>query len=214
MIRVLLAEDQTIIRRGIVTLLGLTPDIRVVAEAADGAQALELALSETPDVAILDIRMPKLSGIEVLAHWKQSGWNLPAILLTTFDEDPLFLQAVRAGAQGFLLKDVSLERLAEAIRVVASGKTLLRPGLTERVIRIVKETGTIFESAENPGQLTPRESDVLRLVAAGYSNREIGESLKISEGAVKNHLSVVLSKLGARDRTRAALRAIELGILE
>jgi DNA-binding NarL/FixJ family response regulator len=214
MIRVLLAEDQTIVRRGIVTLLGLTPDIRVVAEAADGAQALELALSAAPDVAILDIRMPKLSGIDVLARWNKSGGSLPAILLTTFDEDPLFLQAVRAGARGFLLKDVTLERLAEAIRVVAAGKTLLQPGLTERVIRIVKETGTGFESAENPSQLTPREADVLRLVAAGYSNREIGGSLKISEGAVKNHLSVVLSKLGARDRTRAALRAIELGILE
>jgi DNA-binding NarL/FixJ family response regulator len=217
LIRVLLAEDQTIVRRGIVTLLGLTPDIRVVAEAADGAEALALSQPDAGwmlDIAILDIRMPKLSGIEVLEQWRKSGRDIPAILLTTFDEDPLFLEAVRAGAKGFLLKDISLERLAEAIRIVAAGKTLLQPAVTERVIRIVKETGTLFESTENPDKLTPRESDVLRLVAAGYSNREIGESLKISEGAVKNHLSVVLSKLGARDRTRAVLRGIQLGILE
>jgi DNA-binding NarL/FixJ family response regulator len=217
LIRVLLAEDQTIVRRGIVTLLGLTPDIRVVAEAADGAEALALSQPDAGwilDVAILDIRMPKLSGIEVLEQWRKSGRDIPAILLTTFDEDPLFLEAVRAGAKGFLLKDISLERLAEAIRIVAAGKTLLQPAVTERVIRIVKETGTLFESTENPDKLTPRECDVLRLVAAGYSNREIGESLKISEGAVKNHLSVVLSKLGARDRTRAVLRGIQLGILE
>ncbi len=204
-------------RRGIVTLLGLTPDIRVVAEAADGAEALALSQPDAGwilDVAILDIRMPKLSGIEVLEQWRKSGRDIPAILLTTFDEDPLFLEAVRAGAKGFLLKDISLERLAEAIRIVAAGKTLLQPAVTERVIRIVKETGTLFESTENPDKLTPRECDVLRLVAAGYSNREIGESLKISEGAVKNHLSVVLSKLGARDRTRAVLRGIQLGILE
>jgi DNA-binding NarL/FixJ family response regulator len=217
LIRVLLAEDQTIVRRGIVTLLGLTPDIRVVAEAADGAEALALSQPDAGwmlDIAILDIRMPKLSGIEVIEQWKKSGRDIPAILLTTFDEDPLFLEAVRAGAKGFLLKDISLERLAEAIRIVAAGKTLLQPAVTERVIRIVKETGTLFESTENPDKLTPRECDVLRLVAAGYSNREIGESLKISEGAVKNHLSVVLSKLGARDRTRAVLRGIQLGILE
>ncbi len=204
-------------RRGIVTLLGLTPDIRVVAEAADGAEALALSQPDAGwmlDIAILDIRMPKLSGIEVIEQWKKSGRDIPAILLTTFDEDPLFLEAVRAGAKGFLLKDISLERLAEAIRIVAAGKTLLQPAVTERVIRIVKETGTLFESTENPDKLTPRECDVLRLVAAGYSNREIGESLKISEGAVKNHLSVVLSKLGARDRTRAVLRGIQLGILE
>ncbi len=213
MIRVLLAEDQTIVRRGIVTLLALTPDIRVVAEASDGAEALMCASAEVPDVAVLDIRMPKLSGIEVLARWNELGLKIPCILLTTFDEDPLFLDAVRAGAQGFLLKDVSLDRLAEAIRIVSTGKTLLQPALTERVIRIVKETGTMFSSNDHPQPLSPRETDVLRLIAAGYSNREIGEALKLSEGAVKNHASSLMNKLGARDRTRAVLRGIELGLL-
>jgi DNA-binding NarL/FixJ family response regulator len=213
MIRVLLAEDQTLVRRGIVTLLAMTPDIRVVGEAADGAQALLLAETNPHDVAILDIRMPKLTGIEVLLQWKTLGRAIPTILLTTFDEDPLFLQAVQAGAHGFLLKDVSLERLAETIRIVSTGKKVLQPALTERIVRIVQEAGTSFSSTESPEQLTPREADVLRLIAGGYSNREIGQSLGMSEGAVKNHASAVLSKLGARDRTRAVLRGIELGVL-
>jgi DNA-binding NarL/FixJ family response regulator len=212
-IRVLLAEDQTLVRRGIVTLLAMTPDIRVVGEAKDGAEALLIAETTPHEVAILDIRMPKLTGIEVLLHWKALGKTTPTILLTTFDEDPLFLEAVQAGAHGFLLKDVSLERLAETIRIVSTGKKILQPVLTERIVRIVQEAGTSFSSTESPEQLTPREADVLRLIAAGYSNREIGQSLGMSEGAVKNHASSVLSKLGARDRTRAVLRGIELGVL-
>jgi len=213
MIRVLLAEDQTLVRRGIVTLLQMTPDIRVVGEAADGAETLLMAETNPHDVALLDIRMPKLTGIEVLLHWKEIGKTTPTILLTTFDEDPLFLEAVQAGAHGFLLKDVSLERLAEAIRIVSTGKKILQPVLTERVVRIVQEAGTRFSSTERPEPLTPRELNVLRLIAGGYSNREIGQSLGMSEGAIKNHASAVLSKLGARDRTRAVLRGIELGIL-
>jgi DNA-binding NarL/FixJ family response regulator len=191
----------------------MTPDIRVVVEAADGAEALLVAETNPFDVAILDIRMPKLSGIEVLLHWKSLRKATPTILLTTFDEDPLFLEAVQAGAHGFLLKDVSLERLAEAIRIVSTGKRILQPVLTERIVRIVQEAGTSFSSSESPEPLTPRELDILRLIAAGYSNREIGEALGMSEGAVKNHASAVLSKLGARDRTRAVLRGIELGVL-
>jgi DNA-binding NarL/FixJ family response regulator len=213
MIRVLLAEDQTLVRKGIVTLLAMTPDIRVVGEAADGAEALLVAETKPHEVAILDIRMPKLTGIEVLLHWKALGRATPTILLTTFDEDPLFLEAVQAGAHGFLLKDVSLERLAETIRIVSTGKKILQPVLTERIVRIVQKAGTTFSTTQSPEPLTPRESDVLRLIAAGYSNREIGHSLGVSEGAVKNHASAVLSKLGARDRTRAVLRGIELGIL-
>jgi DNA-binding NarL/FixJ family response regulator len=212
-IRVLLAEDQTLVRRGIVTLLAMTPDIRVVAEAADGAEALLLAETNPYEVAILDIRMPKLTGIEVLQHWKGLGKTTPTILLTTFDEYPLFLEAEQAGAHGFLLKDVSLERLAETIRIVSTGKKILQPVLTERIVRIVQEAGTAFSRTESPESLTPREVDVLRLIAAGYSNREIGKSLGMSEGAVKNHASAVLSKLGARDRTRAVLRGIELGVM-
>jgi DNA-binding NarL/FixJ family response regulator len=213
MIRVLFAEDQTIVRRGIVGLLHLTPDIRVVEEASDGNEALSAIRATRPDVALLDIRMPKRSGIEVLEELTKSGEAVPTIFLTTFDEDPLFLKAVQAGANGFLLKDVSLERLAETIRAVADGETILQPALTERIVRVVRKQGTAFEALPDPEQLTPRERDVLRLIAGGYSNREIGASLRMSEGSVKNHASSIMSKLGARDRTRAVLRGIELGYL-
>jgi len=164
-------------------------------------------------VALLDIRMAKLSGIEVLRELSRAGQAPPTVFLTTFDEDLLFLQAVQAGARAFLLKDVSLERLASTIREVAAGATILQPALTERVLRVVRKRGTQFESLENPEPLTPRERDVLRFIAAGFSNREIGAALKMSEGSVKNHTSSILSKLGARDRTRAVLRAIERGYI-
>lgn len=213
MIRVLFAEDQTIVRRGIVGLLHLTPDIRVIGEAADGNEALTAIRTTRPDVALLDIRMPNRSGIEVLEELTQSGEEVPTIFLTTFDEDPLFLKAVQAGANGFLLKDVSLERLAQTIRAVAGGETILQPALTERIVRVVRKQGTAFETLSDPEKLTPRERDVLRLIAGGYSNREIATSLRMSEGSVKNHTSSILSKLGARDRTRAVLRGIELGYL-
>lgn len=211
MIKIVFAEDQTIVRRGIVGLLNLTPDIRVVAEAADGKEALDLIRKNRPDVVLLDIRMPKQSGIEVLQELNRLGEALPAVFLTTFDDDPLFFQAVQAGARGFLLKDVSLETLAETIRAVAGGETVLQPALTERVVRVVRGRPTEFETSPGPQRLTPRELDVLRLIAGGYSNQEIAISLRMSAGSVKNHVSSILSKLGARDRTRALLRAIELG---
>ncbi|HYP15314.1 MAG TPA: response regulator transcription factor [Bryobacteraceae bacterium] len=213
MIRVVFAEDQMIVRRGIVSLLHTTDDIRVVAEAADGDEALAALTALRPDVALLDIRMPCRTGIEVLEVMTREGMTIPAILLTTFDEDPLFLKAVQCGAKGFLLKDVSVERLAAAIRIAAAGGTLLRPAVTERVVRAIQEKGTNFESAAIPDRLTPREIDVLRLIAGGYSNREVADALSMSEGSVKNHASSILSKLGARDRTRAVLRGIELGYI-
>jgi len=212
-IEVLFAEDQTIVRRGIVGLLHLTDDIRVVAEAADGQEALDRYREIQPDVLVLDIKMPKLTGVEVIEELAKDGLVPPAILLTTFDDDELFLQAVRAGARGFLLKDVSVDRFADAIRRVAAGETLLQPAVTERVMRIVQRKGTSFQTSDVPEHLTPRETQVLRLIAGGYSNREIANTLSMSEGSAKNHTSSILSKLGARDRTRAALRAIELGYL-
>lgn len=213
MIRVVFAEDQTIVRRGIVGLLHTIEDILVVAEATDGNEAYAAIEALKPDVALLDIRMPQLTGIEVARELRTRGLSIPVVLLTTFDEDPLFLQAIEAGAKGFLLKDVSVERLAAAIRIAAAGGTLLRPSLTERAVRVIRERGTSFEAASNPDRLTPREVDVLQLIAGGYSNREISDALSMSEGSVKNHTSSILSKLGARDRTRAVLRAIELGYL-
>jgi DNA-binding NarL/FixJ family response regulator len=213
MIRILLVEDQTIVRRGIVSLLSTIPDIEVIGEAADGLEALQQIAALHPQVVVMDILMPKMTGIQVLHQLQQDPLSPPVILLTTFDEDPLFLQAIQAGARGFLLKDVSVERLADSIRAVASGKTLFQPALTERVVRVVQQRGTDFDHLPDPESLTPRETDVIRLIAAGYSNREIAQSLAMSEGSVKNHTSSVLSKLGARDRTRAVLRAIEIGYL-
>lgn len=212
-IKVLLAEDQTIVRKGIATLLALTEDIRVSAEACDGAEALTVAMTGEFDVALLDIRMPRFSGTQVIKQWAGMDKPIPAILLTTFDEDGLFLEAVQAGAHGFLLKDVSLERLAEAVRAVARGERLFQPVLTERVVRVIRELGKPLESTPSPETLPPRERDILRLIAAGYSNREIASVLRMSEGAVKNHTSSILSKLGARDRTRAVLRGIERGLV-
>ncbi len=213
MIRVLLVEDQTLVRRGICGLLALTSDIEVIAEASDGEQAIELAAQVSPDVVLLDVRLPKRSGIEVLIALRERGALPPTILLTTFDDDEVLLKGIRNGARGFLLKDVSVERLAETIRQVAAGATLIRPAITERVSERVKQIGSSFDSFDPPERLTRRETEVLRLMAGGYSNREIAESLVLSEGAIKNYVSSVLSKFGVRDRTRAVLKGIELGYI-
>lgn len=212
MIRIVFAEDQTIVRRGIVTLLQFSGEICVDGEAADGLEAVNLCLTLKPDVAVFDIRMPKLTGIQALQRLTELGCAPPTLMLTTFDEDPLFLQAVGAGAKGFLLKDISAERLVDAIRELARGGTVLQPVVTERVIQAFQEASQRKEGSDLLG-LSPREKDVLRLVAAGYSNRDIGETLGMAEGTVKNNVSSVLGKLGARDRTQAVLRAIQLGHL-
>lgn len=211
MIRVLLVEDQTLVRRGISGLLALTADIQVVAEAVDGEEAINQIPIVKPDVVLLDVRMPKFSGIEVLTILRERNALPPTILLTTFDDDEALLKGVRAGARGFLLKDVSVERLADAIRQVHNGALLIRPVVTERIEERMRQITPQFESLDPPDRLTRRETEVLRLMAGGYSNREIAESLELSEGVVKNHVSSVLSKLGVRDRTRAVLKGIELG---
>lgn len=213
MIRVLLVDDQTLMRKGLRGLLDLTEDVRVVAEASDGEEALRILEDAAPDVVLLDVRMPKLSGVDLLKRLKQEG-RLPAtILLTTFDDDAALLEGIRAGARGFLLKDVSFERLTEAIRRVAAGETLIRPAVTERVLRGLENLRPDFESLDPPDALSRRETEVLRLMAGGYNNREIAEALHTTEGTVKNHVSTILSKLGVRDRTRAVLKALELGYI-
>jgi DNA-binding NarL/FixJ family response regulator len=207
-IRVCIVEDQNLVREGLRALLALSDDITVVAEASDGEEALEVIEREKPDVVLLDLRMPKLDGLGVLRRI-----STPALILTTFDDDAMLFDAVRAGARGWLLKDVSLQRLTDAIRTVASGGTCIEPVITERIVRALDGTGASFEAAELPEPLTDREKTILRFLAGGYSNREISDLLKISEGTVKNHISSVLAKLGVRDRTRAVLRAIDLGLI-
>jgi DNA-binding NarL/FixJ family response regulator len=151
--------------------------------------------------------------VEVLKSLRAAGKLPPAILLTTFDDDAVLLEGIRAGARGFLLKDVSLERLTAAVRAVAAGETLIRPAVTERVLRGLEGIPRDFESLDPPDPLTRREIEILRLMAGGYSNREIAEAFGTSEGTIKNHASSILSKLGVRDRTRAVLKALELGYL-
>jgi DNA-binding NarL/FixJ family response regulator len=212
-IRVVLVEDQTLVRRGIRSLLELAGDVTIVAEAADGEEGMAAILRELPDVVLLDLRMPRKNGLDVLRELQSAGALPPTILLTTFDDDEALLEAVKAGARGYLLKDVSLEQLTDAIRTVAGGGTIIRPALTERVLRGLEHVRRDFDALNPPDPLTKREVEILRLMAGGYSNREIADALGTAEGTVKNQASSILSKLGVRDRTRAVLKALELGYI-
>jgi DNA-binding NarL/FixJ family response regulator len=213
MIRVVLIDDQTLVRRGVRALLELAGDIEIVAEAGDGSEGASVIRRERPDVVLLDVRMPKTSGLDLLRELRDANELPPTILLTTFDDDEVLLEGVKAGARGYLLKDVSLEQLTGAIRAVANGETLIRPAVTERVLRGLEHVRRDFDALEPPDPLTRREIEILRLMAGGYSNREIAEALGTAEGTIKNHASSILSKLGVRDRTRAVLKALERGYI-
>ena len=213
MIDVIVADDQTLVRRGIRSLLELSGELAVIAEASDGDEALEAVRARRPDVLLLDVRMPKKTGLEVLEALRALDAPPPAILLTTFDDDAVAIRGIELGARGFLLKDVTLEQLTGAIRAVAAGGTLYSPAVTERVLRGLARVPTSFEAAALPEPLTRREREVLRLMAAGASNKEIARALHAADGTIKNHASAIFAKLGVRDRTRAVLKALELGIL-
>jgi DNA-binding NarL/FixJ family response regulator len=213
MISVVLVDDQTLVRQGIRSLLELAGDITIVAEASDGDEGVAAIGLTRPDVILLDVRMPRKNGLEVLRELQSTGTLRPTILLTTFDDDEVFLDAMKAGAKGYLLKDVSLEQLTAAIRTVAAGGSVMRPAVTERVLRGLEHVRRDFDALSPPDPLTRREVEVLRLIAGGYSNREIANALGTAEGTVKNHASSILSKLGVRDRTRAVLKALELGYI-
>jgi DNA-binding NarL/FixJ family response regulator len=215
-IRVVLVDDQTLVRQGIRALLALgddIADIEIVGEAADGDEAVEVIRRERPDAVLLDVRMPHKNGIDVLRALKSSDELPPTILLTTFDDDEALLDGMKAGARGFLLKDVSLERLKDAIRTIASGGSLIRPAVTDTALRGLEQVRRDFDSLSAPDPLTRREIEILRLMAGGYSNGEIADALGTAVGTVKNHTSNILSKLGVRDRTRAVLKALELGYI-
>jgi DNA-binding NarL/FixJ family response regulator len=213
MIRVVLVDDQTLVRRGVRALLELAGDIAIVGEAEDGVAGAAMIRRERPDVVLLDVRMPKAGGLDLLRDLRASGELPPTILLTTFDDDDALLEGVKAGARGYLLKDVSLEQLTGAIRAVAAGETLIRPVVTERVLRGLEHVRRDFDALDPPDPLTKREVEILRLMAGGYSNREIADALGTAEGTIKNHASSILSKLGVRDRTRAVLKALERGYI-
>ena len=212
-IEVCLVDDQTLVRQGIRSLLELSDSIRVVAEVRDGTQAIEMIPQLKPDVVLLDMRMPGMSGLDVLNALAAKNELPPTIILTTFDDDQLVLAGLKAGARGYLLKDVSLDQLVDAVRTVAEGGSLVAPVVTQRLLSGLERMHNDFVSLERPDPLTERETEILRLMAGGYSNKEIANSLGVAEGTVKNHVSNVLSKLGVRDRTRAVLKAFELGIV-
>ena len=213
MISVCLVDDQTLVRQGVRSLLELSDSIRVVAEFADGEEAIRKIPDLKPDVVLLDMRMPKVSGLDVLNALNRSGQLPPTIILTTFDDDQLVLAGLKSGAKGYLLKDVSLEQLVDAVKTVAAGGSLVKPAVTERLLSGLSQMHTEFASLDRPDPLTERETEILRLMAGGYSNKEIANSLGVAEGTVKNHVSNILSKLGVRDRTRAVLKAFELKLV-
>ncbi|MBF7074893.1 response regulator transcription factor [Glaciecola sp. MH2013] len=215
MIKILLVDDQTLVRQGINSLLALAEQVDVVAQASDGNEALACLADSTlqVDVVLMDIRMPNLNGIETLQKLKEQNMHVPVVMLTTFDDHESVMQALQAGAKGYLLKDVSLETLVEAIETVHAGDTLIQPAITERLIQGLQGVKGDFESSALPENLSTRETEILRLMAAGCSNREMAESLFKSEGTIKNQVSSILAKLGVRDRTRAVLKAIELGMI-
>ena len=211
MIKVMLVDDQNLVRKGVRSLLELSSEIEVVAEAADGAEAIRMIPEVGPDVVLLDMRMPGLSGLDVLRELSGTQTLPPTIILTTFDDDELVLAGIQSGARGYLLKDVALADLVSAIRTVAEGGTIVKPAVTQRLLKGLANLKNEFSSLDQPDPLTDRETEILRLMAGGYSNKEIANSLGVAEGTVKNHVSNILSKMGVRDRTRAVLKAFELG---
>ncbi len=212
MIRVGIVDDQRLVREGLRTLLALTEDLRAVFEAADAAEARHLLSVNPVDVLLLDVRMPGMSGPQLLSRLAEEGHQPATLVLTTFDDDDALVDSLHAGARGFLLKDVSLQQLADAVRTVARGRTLILPALTDRVVRRLRG-GPPPRPVHPPDRPTPREIEILRMITGGYGSREIGDLLGLAEGTVKNHTSNILAKLGARDRTHAVLKAIELGYL-
>ena len=208
-IRLALADDQALVRGGLKALLTSFPQLQVVLEAADGSALLQQLTQSPVDVILSDIRMPGGDGFSMLSSLRAQGNTTPVILLTTFDEPDLALQASQAGAQGFLLKDASPEDLLEAIVCVARGETLLAPVATDPV----RARYAYRETSAPTDTFNEREIAILRLLAGGYSNREIAKAVFLSEGTVKNYVSDILDKLGTRDRTRAVLKAITLRII-
>lgn len=214
-IRILLVDDQALFREGLRTLLSVQADFQVVGEAANGEEAVRLAASLRPTVVLMDLRMPVLDGVAATRCLSAACPDCRVIVLTTFDDDEYVFEGLRAGAAGYLLKDVPAEKLYEAIRAAARGESFLQPSVAAKV---VAEFARLAEQAQRRPSpliepLSEREIEILRLVADGASNKEIASRLVIAEGTVKNHVTSILGKLGVRDRTQAALRARELGLV-
>lgn len=215
-IRVLLVDDQRLMREGLRMLLELEPDLEVAGEAGDGAAALDAYARLQPDVVLMDIRMPGMDGVEATRRLRDRWPAARIIIVTTFDDDAYVFEGLRAGALGYLLKDISGHDLAHAVRAVAGGGALIQPSVAARVVAEFARLATPARPAEQglAEPLSEREREILKLVAAGLTNREIADRLALAEGTVKNYITNILGKIGSRDRTQAALRARELGLTQ
>lgn len=218
-IRLLLADDQTLLRRGLAGLLNRNADMEVVGEAENGEQAVQLAEALDPDVILMDVRMPVMDGVAATRELTRKGCRAGVIILTTFDDDEYIFEGIAAGARGYLLKDAEYEELSQAIRTVAKGEALLQPQITTRVLReFSRLSGLSGTSKPKPVRqlaepLTERETEVLRLIVSGATNQDIADSLHIGLGTVKHHVRAIFGKLGARDRVHAVLIAQELSLV-
>jgi DNA-binding NarL/FixJ family response regulator len=215
-IRVLLVDDQALFREGLETLLSVHEDLQVVGEASNGQEALKVAANVQPDVVLMDVRMPIMDGVRATRHMKEALPQCRVIVLTTFDDDEYIFDALRAGAVGYLLKDVASAQLVEAIRAAARGESILEPSVAAKVIAEFTRVSRLVPSAKMKQLVDPlseRELEILGWIARGASNKEIADQLFIAEGTVKNHMTNILGKLGVHDRTQAALKARELGLL-
>ncbi|HXR11050.1 MAG TPA: response regulator transcription factor [Gaiellaceae bacterium] len=210
MIRVIIADDQRVVRDGLTMLVGLIDDVEVVGTAGDGIEAVELARSTRPEVVLMDLRMPKMEGAEATREIRSALPETHVLVLTTYANDESLFPALQAGARGYLTKDASAEEIEQAIRAVAAGRTHLDPAIQQRLVAAVVDTST--PAAPLPDDLTPREVEVLRLIAAGMSNTEIAAALVVSGATVKTHVNHILSKTGARDRAHAVRYAFEHGL--
>jgi len=212
-IRVLVVDDQRLIREGIASLLSIQPGIAVVGTAADGREAVDRCVALTPDVVLMDVRMPVLSGIDALAAIQHRSMPCRVLMLTTFDDEEYVLQALRAGANGYLLKDLPAADLAQAVRLAHAGVDQHDPSVASRLLAALDRSKATPAPPARGVPLTGRELDVLRLIAGGATNREIAAQLFVSEGTVKNHVSNILGRLGLRDRTQAAIYARDHNLL-
>ncbi len=222
-IRVLLADDQDIIRTGLTIILNHQPDLEVVGQAADGVEAVEFAKQLHPDVILMDIKMPRLNGIQATRQIMAALPRTQIIILTTYDTDDWVFDGIRAGAVGYLLKDASGDNLAEAVRGALRGESQMDPTVARKVLREFQHVTSFNRAAPAPAsapeeepleKLTDREEEILKLLAAGLSNKEIAQKLALSEGTVKNHISAILAKLHANDRTQAVLTALKRGLVD
>ena len=213
MIRVALADDHTLFRQGLRQLLELEPDMEVVGEAVNGVEAIELARRTRPDVFLVDINMPIVDGVSATREIMREDPSIGVVVLTMYPEDGYVIRAITAGARGYLLKDADSARVVDAVRTVAAGHSQLDPGMTTKLLQEFRRIAQQPGQDNSMGGLTPREIDLLRLIASGRSNKEIAHELNLAESTVKNKLSVLFQKLDAKDRTQAAIYATSHGLL-